>query len=84
MSRSAHYTDVRPLVSARIEDVERVDPALNPMDDVGDGKKPWHARVADLGDVIVRALRMRFGDAGDLAIRHDGILPKRGRTMAKV
>jgi len=66
----SHNTNLSPFTRRWFENVERIRLGVDALDDALASPHPGGRRVADVGDVLVGALRVGFDDAGDLAISH--------------
>ena len=71
----ADYPDVGALTRVRINDEKGVGFRVDAPDDLLAGPLPSDAGIPEMRDVFVRALRVRFGDAGHLRVGHCCFLP---------
>src|SRR5258707_6959786 len=69
-SRRTHDSHVGALSRVRVQDIKRVRSRLNARDYLFTGPFPPGLWIPDLGDVLVRALRMGLSNASNLKVRH--------------
>ena len=65
-----HDAYIGTLAGARVEHEESVRVRVDAGDNLVAGPYPAGGGVADVGEMFVGALRVRFDDAGDLNVRH--------------
>jgi hypothetical protein len=72
----ADDTDIGTPAGVGIEHKERVRPGIDAANHILPSPFPSRARITDVRDVLMRALRMRFGDASNLNVCHGLPLPE--------
>ena len=64
------HTDVDFLAGSFVDGEESFQLGINPLDGVFTGEAPLLVSVPDMGDVLVLAVSVGLGDAGDLIFFH--------------
>jgi hypothetical protein len=69
LTRLADNAYIGALAGTRVAHIERVGPTVDAGDDVLAWPNPLR-RITDVGDVLMRTLRMGFDDTGDATVGH--------------
>src|SRR5712675_1022554 len=83
MPRRTYHADVGPLPGLGIKHEEAVALRVDALDHLLARPRPSRLRVADVGYVFMRALRVRFCNTSYLDFGHNGSFQKRARNCAQ-
>ena len=70
LAKLTNDADLDAFPSRRVDGVERVRFRFDPIDSGLASDFPSRRRIADVGDVLVRAIPIRFVHAGNLMVVH--------------